>query len=51
MLKKYIDLVFIGVSGYFAGWTLSDFNEVLQSLVLIVTLAGLIIRTIYRKKV
>lgn len=51
MIRKYFDIAFIGISGYFAGWSLADFNEVLQTLVLVVTLAGLIIRTIYRKKV
>ena len=50
-IVKNMDLLFIGVSGWFAGITLSQFNERLQTAVLILTLAGLIWRMFKRKKV
>lgn len=45
------DLVFIGLSGWFVGWSLADVNEWLQFVVLIITIIGLIWRMFKRKKV
>lgn len=50
-ITKNIDLIIIGVSGWFAGITLAQFNERLQTAVLVLTLIGLLIRMIKRKKV
>lgn len=49
MIEK-LKIVFIGVSGWFAGITLAHVNEWLQFLVLIVTLIGLVWRSFNRVK-
>lgn len=52
-IVKKIDYTFaaIGTGGIFTGWTLSQFNEALQTVALVLTIGGLIWRMFKRKKV
>lgn len=49
-MQKYIDIITIGFAGYFTGLSLSDINERLQMIVLILTIAGLIWKTFKSEK-
>ena len=50
-IAKKFDLLIIFLTGSFAGISLAEFNEGLQTVALVLTIAGLIWRMFKRKKV